>query len=54
LQFEWHITDFVEEQRATIRQLKPPRSLHIRTSEGAPLMAKKFALKQRSRNRSAV
>src|SRR5262249_8107926 len=45
LQLERQVANFVEKQRATIRQLKTARSLRVSAGEGAALVAEKFALK---------
>src|SRR5439155_8613964 len=48
------ITDFVQKQRAVVRQLQPATLLCDCTGEGTPLVPEKFTLEQTAGNGSAV
>ena len=54
LEFERHIPDFVEKQRAAIGKLKTPRPWSQSSGESTPFVPEKFALDQRRGNRGAV
>src|SRR5439155_10871856 len=54
LEFQGDITDFVQKQRALVRQLQPATLLCDCTGEGTPLVPEKFTLQQTAGNGSAV
>src|SRR5688500_4554386 len=54
LEFQGNITDFVEEERAAVRQFEAPDALRDCASEGALFMAEEFALEEAGRNGGAV
>src|ERR1700686_4484671 len=54
LEFERHLTDLIEKQRALVSQLEAPNLLRNRPGERTLLMAEKFALEKAGRNRGAV
>src|SRR4029077_5764352 len=54
LEFERHLTDLIEKQRALVSQLEAPNLLRNRTGKRTFLMAEKFALQKASRNRGAI
>ena len=49
-----HLTDLVEEERATVRELEAPDASRARASERAGLVAEQLALEQALRKRGAV
>ena len=49
-----HLGDFVEEQRAAVRELEHAGPAIVRAGEGALLVTEDLALEQRLRNRRAV
>ncbi len=54
LQFQGDVSDFIEKERAPIRQLESPLFLHQGAGERTPLVSEEFALQQASRNRCAI
>ena len=49
-----NFADFVQEQRAALRLLKPPDAPFVSAGERALLVAEQFALQQRRRQRRAM
>src|SRR5262249_6839192 len=54
LELQRDITDFIQKQRAMVRQLRPAGLRRDRTGEGAPLMPEQFAFQETDGNGSAV
>src|SRR4029077_20841731 len=54
LQLQRQIADFVEEERALVRQLESPFGLRKRSCERASFVAEELTLEQGSGNRGAV
>src|SRR6516164_9292298 len=54
LRFHGEITDFIQEERATIRGFKPTQPSLQRASEGSLFVPEKLGSNQRLRNRRAV
>ena len=54
LQLERHIADFVEKQRALMRQFEPSNLLRQRARECALLVAEPLALEKTGRGRGAI
>src|ERR1700680_3977000 len=54
LKLQRNVTDFVEEERSSIRKLEASDSAFYRAGKCSLFMPEKFALQQSQRNRSAV
>jgi hypothetical protein len=54
LKFQWHVSNFIEEQSATIRQRKAAHMRIDSAREGSPFMSEEFAFEKARRHGSAV